>query len=238
MKRNYRYKIADLNVLVTHSSEVLKRNGLKYENDFDGAADIEIKVSDSRIEKTLEINRTFDRDYAEYFLSGMDFYQKLISFEGFMLHSSCVAVDGKGYLFTANSGTGKSTHVALWKDYLGSRATVLNDDKPAIMYKNGRFTVYGTPWSGKTDESTNQCANVSAVVFLERGDTFSIERISGKDAVERIMPQVLHCISMQRAEVQFDLIDRLLKCVPVFVMKCTPKIDSAKCAWEYLNENC
>jgi hypothetical protein len=237
LKQTYRYKIAELNVEITHDSNVLRRNGLKYENEFDGSADVSIEVGADRIEKTIAVNKTFDNDYAEYFLSGMDFYQRLISFNGFMLHSSCVAVDGKGYIFTANSGVGKSTHTSLWKEYLGERAKIINDDKPAIRYSEGKFTVYGTPWSGKNDESTNKSAVVSAVVLLERGKTFSIEKISGGDAVERILPQLLHYISVESAEIQFGLVDRLLSEVPVFVMKCTPDIESAKSAWEYLEKN-
>ena len=237
MKQTYRYKIAELKVEITHDSAVLKRNGLKYETEFSGAADVSLEVSADRIEKAMAANKTFDCDYAEYFLSGMDFYQRLISYNGFMLHSSCVAVDGKGYLFTANSGVGKSTHTSLWKEYLGERAEIINDDKPAIRYQNGKFTVYGTPWSGKNDESANKSAAVSAVILLERGESFSIEKVSGSDAVERILPQLLHYISVSSAEIQFDLVDKILSEVPVFIMKCTPDIECAMSAWEYLEKN-
>jgi len=238
MKRLYKYKIADLTVDVVHNSSVLFRNGKKYEIDSDEPADIVIEITDEQIARVMERNKTFDRDYAEYFLTGLCFYQKLIPFDGFMLHSSCVAVDGKGYLFTADSGTGKSTHVSLWKEHLGDRATVINDDKPAVRYIDGKFTVYGTPWSGKNDESFNGSADVSAVVFLERGSEFSIEKIAEEEAVGRILPQLLHYISLQNADTQFDLIDKLLKSVPVFVMKCTPHIESAEGAWEYLRREC
>lgn len=238
MKHLYKYKIADLTVDVLHDSSILARNGSKYEVVSDDVADIVIDISDEYIEKAMEYNKSFDRDYAEYFLSGICFYQKLIPFNGFMIHSSCVAVDGKGYLFAADSGTGKSTHTAFWKEYIGERAVIINDDKPAVRYDNGKFTVYGTPWSGKADESANDSAVVSAVIFLERGSAFSIEKISGHDAVEKIMPQLLHYISIENADTQCELIDVLLRTVPVFVMKCTPDIESAKFAWEYLSKEC
>lgn len=238
MKQLYRYKIADLIVEVRHDSSVLARNGAKYETDAASEADITIDITDEQLNKALRHNSKFDRDYAEYFLSGLCFYQKLIPFGGFMLHSSCVAVDGKGYMFAADSGTGKSTHTSLWKDYLGDRVSIINDDKPAIRYNNGKFTVYGTPWSGKNDESVNCCADVSAVVFLERGNSFDIKRISGEDAVSHILPQLLHYVSIENADVQFDMIDKLLKTVPVFVMKCTPHIESAESAWKYLSKEC
>ena len=234
MKQLYKYKIADMTVAVRHESSVLASNGKKYESDFSEEPDIYIEITDEQIDKIMQCNKTFDRDYAEYFLTGLCFYQKMIPFNGFMIHSSCVAVDGKAYLFTADSGTGKSTHVALWKSLLGDKATVINDDKPVMKYENGQFVVYGTPWSGKNDESTNASASVAAVVFLERGKEFSMKGISGEDAVERIMPQILHYISLENADIQFDMIDKLLRNVPAYVMKCTPDISSAESAWQYL----
>ncbi|MBQ8165003.1 MAG: hypothetical protein IJZ94_04230 [Clostridia bacterium] len=237
MKRLHKYKIADLTVDVRHNSSVLLRNGMKYADDSSDKADITIEVSEDRILKALEYNKSFDRDYAEYFVSGMDFYRKLIPHYGFMLHSSCVAVDGKGYLFTADSGVGKSTHTSLWREYLGDRAVMINDDKPAIRYIDNKFMVYGTPWSGKSDESSNESAVVSALVFLERGSCFEIEAIPCDRAVERIIPQMLRYIRPENAAIQFDLLDRFLKTVPSYVMKCTQDIESAKSAWEFLSKN-
>lgn len=236
MKQLYKYKIADMTVAVRHDSSVLKKNGRKYESDFPEEPDIYIDITEEQLDKIMECNKTFDRDYAEYFLSGLCFYQKIIPHNGFMLHSSCVAVDGKAYLFTADSGTGKSTHTALWKQHLGDRAVIINDDKPVMKYKDGHFIVYGTPWSGKNDESKNTSASVEAVVFLERGKAFDIKEISGENAIARIMPQILHYISLENADIQLDMVDKLLRSVPSFVMKCTPDISSAESAWKYLSD--
>ena len=237
MKRVYKYKIADLNVEVRHDSSILSRNGVKYFDDISGDADIVIDVSEERISKALELNKAFDRDYAEYFVSGMDFYQKIIPYSAFMIHSSCVAVDGKGYLFSADSGVGKSTHTSLWQQYLGDRAVVINDDKPVIRFTDDNFYVYGTPWSGKNDISSNDKAVVSALVFLERGSSFTIEPISSDKAVKRILPQMMRFIRTENAEKQFDLLDKFLKEIPTYVMKCTPEVESAKSAWEFLSDN-
>ena len=49
-------------------------------------------------------------------------------FDTVLMHGSCVAVDGEAYLFTAKSGTGKSTHARLWREMLGDRAVMVNDD--------------------------------------------------------------------------------------------------------------
>ena len=67
----------------------------------------------------------------------------------FLFHGSAVAVDGAAYLFTARSGTGKSTHTRLWREMLGDRAVMVNDDKPLIRLTEDGAVVYGTPWNGK-----------------------------------------------------------------------------------------
>lgn len=65
------------------------------------------------------------------------------------MHGAVVAWKDQGYLFTAPSGTGKSTHLALWKKYLGDQAEVINGDKPFLKVMEDEVWVYGTPWAGK-----------------------------------------------------------------------------------------
>ena len=50
----------------------------------------------------------------------------------FLMHGAAIAFDGAAYLFTAPSGTGKTTHVRLWRQYL-FRQTYHRDD-PALEY--------------------------------------------------------------------------------------------------------
>lgn len=76
----------------------------------------------------------------EYLSSGGSFYNQLLKFDGMLLHSSAVVMDGYAYLFSAPCGTGKSTHTALWRKVFGEdRARILNDDKPALRFEDGRF---------------------------------------------------------------------------------------------------
>ncbi len=237
MKETFKYKIADLKVLVEHSSSVLQKNARKYLNDFLGEPDISVSISDERINAALEYNKSFDKDYAEYFLTGSDFYKKLIKFNGFMIHASCVSVDGNGYIFSADSGVGKSTHTSLWKEYLGDRATIINDDKPAVRNIDGKFFVYGTPWSGKEDISCNIKSKVAALVFLERDTVCSIKRLAPSESVSRIMPQMSRYLSKDSMDIQLGLLDEFLSDVPSYVLRCNPYIESAEIAWQTLSEN-
>ena len=69
----------------------------------------------------------------------------LINHDGLVIHSSSIAFRDKGIIFTAPSGTGKSTHVNLWEQTFGREVTVVNDDTPAIRFINDVPMLSGTP---------------------------------------------------------------------------------------------
>lgn len=66
-----------------------------------------------------------------------------------LLHASVIRKDGYGYLMTAPSGTGKSTHTFLWYKNIPG-CDLMNDDNPVVRILDGTPIIYGTPWSGKT----------------------------------------------------------------------------------------
>ena len=119
-------------------------------------------------------------DECEIVSTAEEFYYSLLRFGGFMLHSSAVVMDGEAYLFSAPSGTGKSTHTALWLETFGGRARILNDDKPAIMVENGSVTACGTPWSGKSDLNLNLRVPLRGICMLERSKSNFIQPLHGR----------------------------------------------------------
>lgn len=157
-------------------------------------------------------------DVAEYMLSGAVFARQLLQFEGFQLHASSVILRGHAYLFSAPSGTGKSTHTEKWVRLFEAR--YLNDDKPALRYKDGRWMAYGTPWSGKHDLSRPEKAPLGAIAFLRRGDENSILRLQPQEAIPYFISQTLRVITAEQMELQLQLLDQLLGDVPVYLLTC------------------
>lgn len=94
--------------------------------------DITLNVTEERIDNYILSFPHTSRSLAEYVIYGMIFYEAILDYDGILLHSSAISVDNEAYLFTANSGTGKSTHCALWMKYFRDRAVMINDDKPVI----------------------------------------------------------------------------------------------------------
>lgn len=65
---------------------------------------------------------------------------KMVDYDTFVFHGSVIAVEGQAYLFTAKSGTGKSTHTRLWREMLGDKAVMVNDDKPMLRVTESGVT--------------------------------------------------------------------------------------------------
>ena len=116
--------------------------------------------------------------------------EKLPYYGAFLMHGSCVAADGYGYIFSAKSGTGKSTHAALWRKLLGDRAVMVNDDKPLVRLVDGCVKAYGSPWDGKHHLSCDVSVPLRAVCFLERSQSNRIVRLSRDEALPLMVRHV------------------------------------------------
>lgn len=170
--------------------------------------------------KTTDEVRLTDLD-REYLKSGLMFNDRLIFEGGTCLHGSCIAYRGKGLIFSAPCGTGKSTHTSLWKKLYGEDVVYVNDDKPALREKDGTIYVYGTPWSGKTELNTNISVPLSAVVFLARGENNKIRRLSVPEAVCYLNDQTFPSVYDNRLfKMNMDFIEKIISKVPVYMLEC------------------
>ena len=113
----------------------------------------------------------------------------LFEYDTLLLHGSAIAVDGEAYLFTAKSGTGKSTHTRLWRELLGKRAIMINDDKPFLQITESGIRVFGSPWNGKHHLGSNVNLPLKAICILSRGVQNKIVQVSANDAVQMLLQQ-------------------------------------------------
>ena len=168
-------------------------------------------------------------DDCEYLTTGASFYRQLLKFDGMMLHSSAVIMDGYAYLFSAPCGTGKSTHTTMWREAFGyDRVLMLNDDKPALRLEDGRWYAYGTPWSGKTAKNANMCVPLGGVCVLSRGETNEITPVGGAKVVLALLEQTVRPAGADARGHLLELLDSLLEAVPVWKLKCTPTAEAAR----------
>lgn len=238
------YKISDLKVKMHTFSKKAGRNYENYIEKEDIIADIVLENKRFKSEKQEKNHLTTINFYGkqislalhEYITTGLDFARALLNYNGFCLHSSAIAVDNKAVLFAAKSGTGKSTHTRLWREYFGEdKAVMINDDKPAIrLMDDGVFYAYGTPWSGKTDLNTNVKVPLEAIVLLERSDTNWIKPVGRREAVMQIY---VHALKPEdgdkdKTEKLMDIVGKTAEKIPVYRMGCTISEEAVKLAYE------
>ncbi len=157
----------------------------------------------------------------EYAYTGFEFANRLSYLGGAVLHGSAIAYKGEGVVFSAPSGTGKSTHTSLWKQSFGEDVVYVNDDKPALRFKDGKTWMYGAPWSGKTDLNANICVPLKAIVFVQRAEENSIDVLPFTDAVSYIRNELVQPYHDEKlGEKLVDVMIHLAQTVPVYLLKC------------------
>ena len=179
------------------------------------------------------------RHFSDAYLETLAVYRKiadrLLSCDTLLFHGSVIAVDGEGYLFTAKSGTGKSTHTRLWREYFGERAVMVNDDKPLLHITDSGVTAYGTPWDGKHRLSTDIAVPLKGICILTRNAKNHIEPVEPHAVYPLIVQQTNRSLPADGMKQTLSLIDRMLNVVPVYRLGCNMDIEAAKVAYEGMN---
>lgn len=175
--------------------------------------------------------RHFSDEYLETLAVYRKIAAKLPEYDTSLFHGSVVAVDGCAYLFTAKSGTGKSTHTRLWREVFGDRAYMVNDDKPLLRLQGNTVYACGTPWDGKHHLSTNTMVPLKGLCILERDSTNHIEAISLKEAFPMLIQQSYRPNQPQQLMQVLNLLDRIGRNVRLYRMGCTIDPEAARMAY-------
>lgn len=189
--------------------------------------------------KEQEKRETYPGETAEQreaYLETLAVYRKvadlLVDRGVLLLHGSVIAVDGEAYLFTAKSGTGKSTHTRLWREYFGERAVMINDDKPLVTVAEDHLEAHGTPWNGKHHLGRNISCRLKAICILTRGEENCIEQIPFREAYPMLVQQS-HRPSDAGAMLQtLDLIDKMQGKVRFYRLACNMDPEAARVSFE------
>lgn len=148
-------------------------------------------------------------------------FRMLAEHGGVVLHSSYIITQrGEALLFSAPSGTGKSTQAELWRSYAGAK--VINGDRALIKAENG-VTANGILFSGTSGISENVTAPLRAIVLLRQSEKNEIRSVSGKEAFMRLL---LQCSYYPDEEENLRLVTGILaeiiSAVPVYDFGCVP----------------
>lgn len=162
-----------------------------------------------------------------YMSSGDQFYGNFLKYHGFMLHASCIVINGGAYLFSGECGVGKSTHTHLLKKWYGGE--IINDDKPAIRKVDDAWVAYGTPWSGKDHENQNTKSPVKAICFLTKDRSKNeLRPLSTFVGATGILQNTLYHLRGGAMEVLLQYIDDFTAAVPCYSLDSLANQDTAK----------
>ena len=200
--------------------------------------DIEVEITLEKIEVEREALRMageegFSDAYLETLVLQRGISDELPKYGVILFHGSAVALDGEVYLFTAPSGTGKSTHASLWRKAVGERIVMVNDDKPFLGVKeDGTVVVYGSPWNGKHRLSNNIVLPLKAICILEQAKENKIQRIAAGDAFRTIYTQTYRkSTDMQFMDRTLDILEHVMK-YPIWKLECNISKEAFRLSFE------
>lgn len=233
-----KYKIADLIIEMDCTGLIMVNHSQAYRTNEMLSGDISLPIDPMRLQKARSDHPHLSLNEWEYLLSGMDFARELLSFDGFCLHASAVALDQQAILFSGPCGSGKSTQAGLWQNYFGNdRTQIINDDKPAIRLLENEFNAYGTPWSGKSNLNQNIKVPIQAIVFIRQHHENRIKKLDNKEAVKLLIYQSIKPKDSERMGKLLFLLDALIKSIPVYQLDCTIGTESVELLYKEIMNN-
>lgn len=240
------YRIGGKNIRIESIHESVQERCRDYRTEGEPDFTVQTTLSDlayeqERSDREAEAEGRNAVKWSSAYLEELAVYRKIAEkmpdYDTFLFHGSCVAVDNDGYLFTARSGTGKSTHVRLWREMLGSRAVMVNDDKPLIhLLKDNGAVIYGTPWDGKHRLSSNILVPLRAVCLLERAEENRIAPVTAQEAFPMLIQQTYRPADPAAMIRTMKLIDRLSQSVKLYRLRCNMDISAAELSYGTMKE--
>ena len=186
---------------------------------------------EAEIAELMRTSDTLDVPQAELLSLHRSIAEQLPRFGRFLIHGAAISWRGRGLLFLAPSGTGKSTHIRLWRSALGEGVGIVNGDKPIVDASGDVPTVCGTPWAGKENWQRNISVPLGAICILRRGQTDAIRRVTPSEQLAALLRQVYRPDDAEALEQTLTLADRVFCTVPIYELICTPTQNSVRTAF-------
>lgn len=175
----------------------------------------------------------FENEYLETVALLRKIAERFPLYNRVLCHGASITYGDQGaFLFTAPSGTGKTTHVRLWKRILGEPVNIVNGDKPFLEVREDGVQIYGSPWAGKEGFHQNRDAQLKGICFLKRGTQNSIRRLEPWECLASLMSQVHIPKEKEAAGKALELIEKILEKVPVYELICDISTEAVKCSFE------
>ena len=226
------YEIAGLRVEIKNEYPFTTRFCAKYlSEDQASSPDVVAFATPSEIEEERASGPQFSDGYLENICIYRSMCLQMPSFDRMLLHAAILEYDGSAYAFLGRSGTGKSTHTALWLKYLDG-AKIVNGDKPILSITDGGVIAYGTPWMGKEGRGEKTSAPLKGLCFLQQAKENSIRRLTPSETASKLFMQILIPSEEGAAARTLELADTLIQTVPAWLLCCDISDEAVRCSFE------
>lgn len=227
-KAEMRYLIAGLVTEYTPLSRELRSFMAEFAYDGDRETDITLSYSRENVETLLKkmVDGTTFAQAESFGVSGI-FNRAIIKYRAMLVHSSAIVCGSKAYLFSADSGVGKSTHTRLWLQAFGGEVHIMNDDKPVLRIYDDKILACGTPFDGGSGIALNETYPLGAIAFVERGEENSVRVPTSKEVIQKLYFQTARFVGMKTAEEMLINFDLLIGKTKFYVLTCNMDISAA-----------
>lgn len=230
--QKFNVEFAKLNIEINCNYDYTKRFCRNYlaEN----KADFSISVSEAEVEEEVASSPYNPRpDYAESICVYREIAKQLPLFNRMVFHGAVISYNGKGYLFTAPSGTGKTTHISLWKKYVEG-VDIVNGDKPILFVDGKTVEAFATPYAGKEGFQNGKSVPLAGFCLIKRGEVNAARKVKPGEILSEIMNQVFMPYEAETVVKTLDLLDAIFKNIPAYILECDISENAVKASFEAL----
>lgn len=223
------YEIAGLKVEMEPKFGRLKRQSESYRS----SGEPVMEVKPNPYDEARVVMKRPSEEEREYICCSAAFCREIIGHDRFFLHASAVVYEGEAYLFSAPSGTGKSTHTAFWRErFPGSY--ILNDDKPVIWPDKEQITVWGTPFAGKTNLQVNRGVPLKGICFLKQGSENRIQQVTEDQALALLLNNTYRPKENDKMNLLLDMMEQIVTQIKIYEMSCTRDLEAAELSYKMM----
>ena len=228
----FKVKVADVVFLINAVSPSTKDFFSSFLSNEKEQEEICIEISD--IKKYHEMYPYFTKEQCERVALKYQMDRIIVDYDAFPIHASALSYKGEGYVFSALSGIGKSTHARIWRETYGKDVIMINDDRPYLKIVGNSVFAYSHPQAGKHDIYTNTMCQVKVIGKIVRDERNYVKRISKAEFFPFLVQQTFTMDEPQITSKIITLITKVLNQVHLYEIHCNMSKDAASSIYEQI----
>ena len=218
MNNTFTVQFSNLNIEVQSRYQFMQDFCRDYITDYEPEFSVQADPSDVARQMSLSSEPT-TIEYAEALQLYREMAERLPAYGRAVFHGAAIEYEGQAYLFSGPSGVGKTTHINLWRHYLGEKVGIINGDKPILLMENDNIIVCGNPYAGKEGWHRNVSYPLAGICLLSQGDSNTIIRLSQEQAFTQLYQQIYRPHGADAIVHTIEIL-RQLASVPCYQLTC------------------